>query len=293
MRGSNFRLINNGDGSIGVCEEKNESSFFSLKTKTWESDFFKRKFGTIQIDRVDHINSLSDKQVIESLVLLMEFADHDNYEIIEIHIDINNMRLISFLEETGFRLVDTRITFVTLIDKDENELKPSPVGIIEYAVPEDLEEIVNLTNESFIDNERFFSRFKDERYFTKDETKNYYRAWISNHIQDKDTYFIVMKDKGRIFAYFFYKRGGVFHGKALYKGILTAVAPEYRGSNLHLYMQSYLYKEFSEKEFFLDNTTQLTNIPTMKNHIKSQKQLNRIELTFFRTLNADFNKLLK
>lgn len=81
------------------------------------------------------------------------------------------------------------------------------------------------------------------------------------------------------------KKSGLFQGIPLYKAILAAVNPDYRANSYHLHMQAYLYKQFPEKQFYLDNTTQLTNIATIKNHIKSQKKLNRIVLTFFRMRN--------
>jgi len=281
MEKNYFKIISLDD-SINVCKNQDDQIFFTITNKQWESDFYGRKFGSLQIGNFDYLNKFSYKQIAEPLDELMTCADKKNYDIIEIHIDINNIRIIPILEGAGFRLVDTRITFLTLINKEEYEIMPLSTETIANATLDDLDAINKLTKESFIDNNNFHHRFKDERYFSKDEIVQYYHAWICNHIKDKDTYFIVMKDKGRLFAYFIYKKSGFFEGIPLYKGILTAVHPDYRGNSYHLHMQGYLYKQFPEKQFYLDNTTQLTNIATIKNHIKSQKKLNRIVLTFFR-----------
>jgi hypothetical protein len=285
MEQSSFKIISRDD-FIGVCRNQDGHIFLTITNKQWEADFFRRKFASLKIENFDYLNNLSDRQIAESLNQLMTSADKKNYEITESHIDINNIRIIPIIEEAGFRLVDTRIIFITLINKEEYTFKPLSSETIAYATLDDLDAINNLTKKSFVDNNRFHHRFKNERYFLKDEIVRYYYAWISNHIEDKDTHFIVMKDKARLFAYFIYKSSGFFQGLPLYKGILTAVDPDYKGNSYHLYMQSYLYRQFPEKEYFLDNTTQLTNIPTIKNHIKSQKKLNRIELTFFRMRNA-------
>lgn len=284
MKKNDFKVMSLVD-SISVCKNQDDQIIFTITNKPWESDFYGRKFGSLQIVNFDYFNKFNDMQITESLDPLMAAADKNNYNIIEIHVDVNNIRIIPILEGAGFRLVDTRINFITLIKKEENELKPLSTGTIAFATLDDLDAINKLTKESFVDNNSFHHRFKDERYFSKNEIVRYYYAWISNHIKDKDTYFIVMKDKERLFAYFIYKKSGFFQGIPLYKGILTAVDPDYRGNSYHLHMQAYLYKQFPEKQFYLDNTTQLTNIATIKNHIKSQKKLNRIVLTFFRLRN--------
>jgi hypothetical protein len=280
--GKNGFKIMSQDDSISVCRNQNGQIFFTITNKQWETDFYGRKFGSLQIRNFDYLNKFNDKEIAESLYILMMSADTNNYDIIESHININYISIIPIIEEVGFRLVDTRITFMTLIKKEENELRPLSTKTIAYATLHDLDAINKLTNECLVENKSFYHRFKDERYFSKDEIVRYYHAWISNHIADKDTYFIVMKDNEKLFAYFIYKKSGFFEGVPLYKGILTAVHPDYRGNSYHLHMQAYLYKQFPEKQIYLDNTTQLTNVDTISNHIKSQKKLNRIVLTFFR-----------
>ena len=68
-------------------------------------------------------------------------------------------------------------------------------------------------------------------------------------------------------------------------GVLTAVEPAYRGEKAHLSMQSFLYQHIPENRFYLDNTTQLTNFAIIKNHITSQKKLNRMDLFFYLSIN--------
>jgi hypothetical protein len=281
MKKNDFKIMSRAD-SISVCRNQDGQIFFTIINKPWESDFYGRKFGSLQIENFDYLKKFSDKQIAELFDELMTSADINNYDIIEILIDINNIRFIPILEGVGFRLVEARIIFLTLINKEECEIKPLSTETMAYATLDDLDAINKLTNECLVENKSFYHRFKDERYFSKDEIVRYYHAWISNHIADKDTYFIVMKDNEKLFAYFIYKKSGFFEGVPLYKGILTAVHPDYRGNSYHLHMQAYLYKQFPEKQIYLDNTTQLTNVDTISNHIKSQKKLNRIVLTFFR-----------
>jgi len=259
-----------------------KNTLFTIQPKPWDSEFFSRKFGVLHIDRFDALNQMPDAQIAGAISRLTAAADDNQYDITELTIDINQMPLIPFFEEAGFRLVDSRITFITLINRNELPPEPLPPGTIEYASWSDFEAIVALTNESFVDNNHFVSRFKNRRVFSEEDTRKYYKTWIANHIDDPETYFIVVKDGGVLFAYYIYKKTGSLEEKPVYKAILTAVAPAYRGGRFHMRMQAYLFQQFPEDIFFLDNTSQLTNIPTIKSYIRSQKQLSSIALTFYR-----------
>jgi hypothetical protein len=286
-----FKLDQDSD-YISLCLDEGHK-LFTIELKEWESEFYKRKFGALNVEDIDCLNKLRKRDVLTLLENILSAADRQDYNIIEIHTEISSMNWMSILEETGFRLVDSKITFITLIRQDDYELPPLSSWVIEYATQNDLKSIIELTNRSYIRNPDFFSRFKNELYFSKNEIEKYYLTWVTNSIEDKDSYFIVMKDHGKIFAFFIYRRSGFHNEKPLYKGILTVVDTEFRGKNTYTPMQTFLYKQFPDKEFFLDNTTQLTNIPTIINHIKSAKRLDRIGLIFFRTRNGDFSSLLK
>jgi len=265
-----------------IVSSKTGKVIASLKIKEWETEFFKRKFGTLSIDHtaMDSLASEAIHDVIDSLLL---HADENQYDLIELHLDIFGINLVPILEEKGFRLVDTRITFITLMEKKLVEKFSTDIGKMCFAKKSDLEDILRLTHQAFTKNPSFFSRFTYKTYFTQEETKRYYSAWIENHLEEKNTLFAVWKIDDKVIGYFIYKRAGRFKGEPIYKCPLTAVAPEYRGHKAHLAMQSFLYDNFPEEKFYVDNTTQLTNFPTIKNHMIAQKKLNRIELTFYRS----------
>jgi len=262
-----------------------KNTLLTIQPKPWDSDFFNRKFGVLHVEELEALRLMPDSQIAAGFERITKSADENHYDIIELSLDINQMHLIPLAEAAGFRLVDSRITFITLINRSEQPPEPLPAGTIEYAAWDDFDAIVKLTNESFVDNEHFLSRFKNRRYFSEDDTRRYYKAWIANHIDDPDTHFIVVKDNGVFFAYYIYKKTGFMEGKPVYKAILTAVDPAYRGNRFHMRMQAHLFQQFPEEAFFLDNTSQLTNIPTIRSYIRSRKQLSSIALTFYREKN--------
>jgi hypothetical protein len=273
--------VKKGDDSIRVLSRENGKVMASLEIKEWETEFFKRTFGSLTIDYGLFIN-LPNESIHSAFETIILYADENHYDILELHLDILGMQIIPVLEEKGFRLVDTRATFITLIEKKHIDKYSSDIGKICFATKTDFERILSLTHKSLTHNPSFLSRFKNRSFFTQQETERFYSAYIENYLDNKDVLFSIWKREDQVIGYFIYKLAGHYNGKQIYKGILTAVDPEYRGHNAHLVMQSFLYGYFPEEQFYLDNTTQLTNFPTIKNHIRSQKTLNRIDLTFYR-----------
>jgi hypothetical protein len=275
-----FTLIKE-DKSIRVVSTKNGKVMASLKIKEWETEFFKKTFGSLTTDH-NLLVTLPNESIYSAFESLLSYADENQYDILELHLDISGLALVPVLEDNGFRLVDTMATFITLIEKKHIEKYSSDVGEMGFAKKNEIEQILRLTHQTLTNNPSFLSRYKNRIFFTQEESERYYSAYILNHVDNKDALFAIWKTEDRVIGYFIYKRADRYKGKQVYKGILTAVHPEYRGYKAHLVMQSFLYDYFPEEQFYLDNTTQLTNFPTIKNHMRSRKNLNRINLTFFR-----------
>ena len=274
--------IKKKDGAFYVLIAEDKKIVISLKIKEWETDFFKRKFGSLFI-KPNLLNKLSYKNINNAIDSLLSYADQKQYDLIELCIDISGIELISILEDKGFRLVDTRISFITLMKKKDIKKYSSDIGEISFASPGDLEELLNLTHLSFTNNHSFFSRFKNRAYFTQEDTEKYYSAWIKNYLGAKDTLFAVLKINKKIIGYSIWKMVGHQMENYKYKAILSAVVPESRGHNIYFVIQSFLCNNIPKDQFYLDNSTQLTNSSIIKNHIRTQKKLGCINLTFFRS----------
>lgn len=252
-----------------------------LTIKEWESQFLNKKFGMVDIDP-ETSACFRKREIHDLLHELLAFADAHAFGLLEAHCDTAAITLVPFLEEMAFRLVDTRISFVTLIQKPLPHRYPSEIGDISFAELADLDDIIHLTHKSFTNNHAFFSRFKNRDYFTRRESEKYYAMWIENHIADKNTLFAVTRHKRQLAGYSFFYPSGTIGDIKLYKAILTAVDPEFRGYKAHLSMQTFLFDHIPEEAFYLDNTTQLTNIPAIKNNMNSRKTLDGISMIFYR-----------
>jgi hypothetical protein len=124
----------------------------------------------------------------------------------------------------------------------------------------------------------FNSRFKNPRLFSRSESIRYYDAWNERCLTEQPDLFVVWDVDDQVVAYFNYLRADTAEYSPLFKGILTAVDPPFRGHGVHNIMQEYLFRRFGVAEWWIDNSTQITNIPVIKNHIKAR--------TFYRAANV-------
>ena len=254
---------------------------FSLGVKAWETDFFNRLFGSLTWGAADL--SGSDGDEIHRLCVR---ADAEGYQLTECHVDSEDFGMITTLEEEGFRLVDTRARFLTRWTRDLIPATKPTEGRVISAVPEHRQRMLELTHQGFTDNDRFVSRFKNLNYFTRDEARRYFEAWIDNSAFGDDSASAVYEVNGQTVGYYVYEAKGTHQGLPIVKGILTAVAPEHRGANAQLAMQAHLYRALGYSEWYLDNTTQITNKPVIRNHNRSAKYLSDIAFTFYRRLGS-------
>jgi hypothetical protein len=210
-------------------------------------------------------------------------ADDAGHWVVECHLGVGDFSAAAALEHAGFRLVDSRMRFVTRLTVGDIPDTRLSRGRVLDASPADRDRIVELTHEGFTHNDRFTSRFKNPEYFSVDESRRYYEAWIDNSAFGEDSASAVFEVDGRIAGYFVYQVSGTRDDLPVVKGILAAVEPAQRGANAHLAMQAHLYRKLGFDEWYLDNTTQLTNLPVIRNHMRSGKLLEEVVLTFYRT----------
>ena len=81
-------------------------------------------------------------------------------------------------------------------------------------------------------------------------------------------------EEGEVAGYFIYLPGKTQEGIAVYKGILSVIELKHRGRNLHVHLQQFLFEEMAKRheQVTLDNTTQVSNYPVIRNHAKSGRQ---------------------
>mgnify|MGYP001323555063 CR=1 FL=1 len=243
-----------------------------LERKEWDSEFFGREIYYLDVSNISDWNSISES--ITSLDRKMVWG-------IEAHVPIQKFSEISILEDLGFRLVDSRAEFRTPMKSSDFPSEIKGEGTVRSYSEADLSDILEITKECFVENIHFKSRYNNRNLFSKKESEKYYHAWITNSIRSPDTYCAVWEYQGKTQGFFLYKHK-VEDGEDVLKGILTGVREDFRGHSAHLRMQSFLYSKFGLEEFTLDNSTQITNVPVIQNHIRSRKRLAGMKLILYR-----------
>lgn len=278
--------VESGEG-ITLRNESSDQLVASLSEKEWDSEFFGRRIASLSLDHGE-LPRLAPDALRPALGSLVAWADGHDFELVETQLDVLGVSLVPLLEELGFRLVDTKITFLSRLSKAQIPEYPSVPGRISFAQRSHLESILELTHDGFSNNPEFVSRYHNPAYFSAEETRRYFTAWIKNHLGREGAYFVVWELQGKVVGYYIYRRDGDHEGVPKYKGILCTIAPEARGMKGHLAMQSFLYSYIPDDPFWVDNTTQLNNYAVIKNHVFSQKSFERMVLIFFRRrLDAD------
>ena len=100
---------------------------------------------------------------------------------------------------------------------------------------------------------------------------------ITNNINDPNVLTAVIEFGNEVVGFFMLK----MIDQHTYKGLMTGVIPKARGMKFHIKMQQFLINHIGHP-FTLINTTQLSNLAVIKNHIRSNRSLSKIEHIFYK-----------
>ena len=189
----------------------------------------------------------------------------------EVIIDAQNQKLLQQVQERGFELVETVIEFKTLVESIDKVKNTK----LRCASTKDLPKILDITKECFYSNKKFHNRFKNRKFFTEKQCQDYYLKSISNYFEQSIT--SVVEEENEVVGYYMLKN----QSNNIYKGIMTAVNPNYRGKNYHIDMQNFLFNTL-KLPFFTINTTQMSNVPVINNHIKEGRKLTKTKYIFYK-----------
>lgn len=252
----------------------------TLQPNEWESRFFGRPIGhlTVPAETAAALEPAGWRAALSIVV-----SGSDPYDLVQAHLDVRRLALAPALEDAGFRVVDTRMSFVTRLDRRRLERPQPPIGEVRLATPEDLPDLLDLARRRLTDNPRVHSRYKDPAYFSREEAARWFAAWVENSFADPACLVAVWRVEGRTVGFFGYERRGDREGLPFYKSTVAAVDEAWGGRGAHAFLQTILFDGMAADEMWVENTTQLANAPIIHNHVLAGRRLDRIELTFFRT----------
>jgi hypothetical protein len=264
-------------------------AYFELKPKDWETNFFGFSYGLLSLTSNQSFDSLKDDMyaAVEELHALIQ-QESPKYAYIEMNLDSRFFFFIPKLEDLGFRLLDTKATYLTEFSQEDLQKQNFELSdenlVIRNKRESDYETILTMSVDVMVQDKVFVSKYKNSDFFSEDIPKKYYTEWIKNTFFAASSYFAVLTNKeDHIKGFFIYdKRVDAKSGWPIYKGILTVVDKDVRGKNIHLALQSFIFKQIKDEKLIIENATQVSNIPVIRNHIRSHRMLDSVTFILVR-----------
>ena len=245
-----------------------------LVQKKWDSEFFNKQIF------VCDLNYAIDSSDVEALALEIESLNRLDRPLIEARVRSEFFSNIPFLEDIGFRLVDSRLEFRTKTYRRDFTFSNTPTGL-RWFHADDWNEVQKLTIAQFVDNPNFKSRFNNRKYFTRDESIRYYLQWHRLALENEHPLFCVWETNSVISGFHSVIRKPTSINMYEYKTGLTAVRPEGQLSGMQYQMQSWIFQNSPDDEWKTVNSPALTNLPALKNTIRAAKELSHVEAFLF------------
>lgn len=190
----------------------------------------------------------------------------------ELRLSSDDFSGIMEAQKHGFSLVESFIEFATEVEPSQEEYEG-----IRLMNKSDYSFISALNEQSMCQNEGYRTRFNNPIFFDESACKKYYGAAITNNINDPNVLTAVIEFGNEVVGFFMLK----MIDQHTYKGLMTGVIPKARGMKFHIKMQQFLINHIGHP-FTLINTTQLSNLAVIKNHIRSNRSLSKIEHIFYK-----------
>jgi hypothetical protein len=252
-----------------------------LGPNEWESQFFARRQATVSID----FESLSDWNgpLSELLAFVTASSDRLGYDLTELRVGARRFASIPEIESAGYRLVEIRLEMLRLIEKSSEADRPVAKGELRWASERDLPSILDLNQACFVDNDSFYSRFKNPTYYSVADTERYYSAWVTNHFGAEGTGCVVFDLGDELAGYKLFAPRGSRRGNPVYGGMIAGVSSAHRGLNSSRAMNSFLFRSFPEERFYWHTVTQLNNFAVLTHHLRIGAHIESADCIFYRS----------
>lgn len=246
---------------------------FEFSRRDWDSDFFNKEFFSLDAD-----GSIDPDELSTQLAKM----DKSGVYGIQAHLNIRNMSQIQILESQGFRLVDSRMEFVTHTTRLTEQVSPAAGKFRRYESG-DWDQLVAISEANFVDNPAFQSRYNNRWIYSRDDSLRYYLQWHKWVLETSPDLFLSWVDGDKLVGFYSILRlPDPDQTYPKYKVALAAIDPDYRALRGQNLMQEWLFHNTPDAEWTTVNSPQLTNTSGLKNNIRGGKKFVAIEVFLFR-----------
>jgi hypothetical protein len=222
---------------------------------SYESVIDSQRFG-VKTAKIFHPEILT----LDTLNLLKK----NEFKFVILRIQSENIKLINFLEDNGFRIKDHQLTYkFDLKNQEINSYYSNQDIIIRDGNKLDIEELENIAKDCFWEYGHYFA----DTNLNKLDCIEIYKEWTINALMNKNVAdkFFVAEYENKILGYLFFQLKNVNNNNFYSYGGLGAVGTDNRGENVFstLVIKS-LEWALSEGHLWQEHNVLINNYPVNK-----------------------------
>lgn len=258
-----------------VFEQDIVSSIVSIKYLDWDSNIFNKKIGLFNIC-YGKLNKHTSKLIMDTV---NQFCVEEKYECIFAKVGPDDYYTMHMLENVGYNLMDTIVTFKKKIKKDEKIYKNDKYTTI-LLDESDINEVINI-----IDNLYSYGRFFQDEHLDNNKTNEFYKKWIINEIRNTNIDVIGIKENDRLLGFASCKYQ--LNSKNELEGVisLVGISKLYQGLGIGKILMDLVFNHFIEKkvnEVYVG--TQINNIEAINLYLSKKFKIRSSVNTFHKWL---------
>jgi hypothetical protein len=278
MRAEIAATLEHPDGLVLQVASDDGSAVAVARTLSWDSAFF-----GLPMARIDYLLASDRQRVQPALAAALDAMRERGIRHVSARADVADIELTMRLESSGFRLMDSLVTYTTRPRKEP----PNPVrdvGVIRDFRPDDADELVNIATEAY---RGFRGRFHLDPDIANERADAFYVEWARQSVAlaMADTILVSEGSDRRLLGFLAFRRrepvssvGGV----PVFGGGLGACRLDTPGAYAGLIRAGTVWAH--ERDGVAECQTQNYNFPTIRIYEAVGAHYVRAEYTFHASL---------
>lgn len=257
-------LLSNRSSNVKcICLAKGDQilGFAILKKSKWDSKIF--NINVWHLESLVNLQNNIPTQNEGNVLLLNEIRKiclEEKINIVVTRIDTENISLIQAMLKSGYRFMETIIWMSRPLNSVVENFGKSASIDIRFAMPNDIETIINKIDMLFIK-----SRFYKEDIFDRKKVNELYKKWIEDSFVENEIWIHIAEIENKLAGFWINKMQYKTEdfGINLVVGRLTAVFPDFRGRGVMKNLAIHSINHFGNNDTFLDGSAVVDNFASI------------------------------
>jgi|GEM_PF-468211 len=267
--------------------DRQATGLICVRMLNWDSRIFGLKMAKIDPMVLKGTGSLSRESGALLLERILRHCEAEGISHLSTRVDTKDILSIHLLEDQGFRLVDTLVTYLhNLRDFTRDDLEPD--HLVRPFQPSDFAPMKDLARKAFSNKGDMLSRFYADPHLPDEKCDEFYGVWLENSVQrnEADKVFVAELDQTPVGFITCKINPGIHHLLGVKIGYtpLTAVLPEVRKQGVYTSLKKAAMGWLKDRVDFLESRTPISNITSQRIWVKLGGKLVSSHYTFHKWL---------